>query len=136
MPFPYTAADAAEYIKLMINADKNKTFAFAIVSDDKVIGSIGAYRQNNIHSKTAELGYYVAEPYWGKGIGTSAVEQTCNFIFSNTDIIRIFAEPFAQNIPSCRVLEKSGFSFEGTLRKSAVKNGTIVDMKMYSLVRD
>ena len=136
LPFPYTVTDAAAYINLMLSADKNKTYAFAIVLDDKVIGSIGAFRQDNIHSQTAEIGYYIAEPYWGKGLGTSAVKQACDFIFSNTDIIRIFAEPFAANAASCRVLEKAGFSYEGTLRKNAVKNNTVIDMKMYSFIKD
>jgi len=136
LPYPYTASDAAEYINAMINADGDKTYAFAIISDNKVVGSIGAFRQENIHSRSAEVGYYIAEPYWGRGIGTSAVNQICDFIFSNTDIIRIFAGPFAHNVASCRILEKAGFSFEGTLRKNAVKNGAILDMNMYSLVKD
>ena len=136
LPYPYTVADATEYINSMINADSNQTYPFAIVYDNKVVGSIGVFRQENIHSKTAEIGYYIPETYWGKGIGTSALKQTCNFIFSNTDIIRIFAEPFAHNVASCRILEKAGFFFEGTMRKNAVKNGTIVDMKMYALIKD
>ena len=136
LPFPYTVEDAAAFIRAMLNADPDKTYAFAIVSGNKVIGSIGAFRQENIHSQTAEMGYYIAEPYWGKGIGTSAVKQACDFIFSNTDIIRIYAEPFAKNMASCRILEKAGFSFEGTLRKNAIKNGSVLDMQMYSLVRD
>lgn len=82
------------------------------------------------------MGYYVAEPYWGQGIGTSAIEQVCNYIFENTDIMRIFAEPFAYNLGSCRILEKSGFVYEGTLRKNAVKNGVVLDMKMYSRIRE
>jgi RimJ/RimL family protein N-acetyltransferase len=81
------------------------------------------------------MGYYIAEPWWGKGIGTTAVKEVCSYIFNNTDIIRIFAEPFAYNIASCRILEKAGFTFEGTLRKNAVKNGKVIDMKMYALVK-
>ena len=136
LPFPYTAEDAAEYINAMLNADRNKVYAFAIVLDNKVIGSIGAFRQENIHFQTAEMGYYIAESCWGKGIGTSAVKQICDFMFSNTDIIRIYAEPFANNAASCRILEKAGFSYEGTLRKNAVKNGAVIDMRMYALVKD
>ena len=90
--------------------DSNATFAFAITVDDKAIGSIGVFRKENIHSLTAEMGYYSAEPYWGKGLGTSAVKQTCKFVFSNADIIRIFAEPFAQNAASCRIIEKAGLA--------------------------
>ena len=136
IPFPYTIADATAFIEAMLSADSNSTYGFAIVFDNKVVGSIGAFRQENIHGKTAEIGYYIAEAYWGRGIGTSAVRQMCAFLFSNTDILRIFAEPFAYNLASSRVLEKAGFSFEGTLRKNAVKNNTVIDMRMYSLVKD
>jgi len=136
LPYPYTADAAKEYITAMLSADENDTFAFAITVDDKAIGSIGAFRQGNIHSRTAEIGYYVAEEYWGKGIGTSALKQTCKYIFDNTDIIRIFAEPFAYNIGSCRILEKSGFIYEGTMRKNAVKNGVVIDMRLYSNIKE
>ena len=134
--FPYTVHDAKEFIQAMNAADSESTFSFAITVDDKAIGSIGAFRQSNIHSRTAEVGYYIAEPYWGQGIGTSAVKQICEYVFQNTDIIRLFAEPFAHNASSCRILEKCGFELEGTLRKNAVKNGVVVDMKMYSILKE
>ena len=66
---------------------------------------------------------------------TEAVKQICEYVFSKSDILRIYAEPFAYNIASCRVLEKAGFQYEGTLRSNAVKNGEVIDMKMYSLLR-
>lgn len=135
IPYPYTKKDAEEFITAMLAADKTKTFAFAITADNKVVGSVGVFRCDNIHFRTAELGYYIGEAYWGKGIGTSAVMQVCRYVFENTDIIRIFAEPFAYNKASCRVLEKAGFQFEGVLRNNAVKNGRVLDMRMYSLVR-
>lgn len=119
----------------MLRADKDQTFAFAIEVDGTAIGSIAAFRQQNIHFRCAELGYYIAEKYWGKGITTEAVKKVCDFIFANTDIIRIFAEPFAENVASCKVLEKAGFQYEGTLRSNAVKCGRVRDMKMYSLIR-
>lgn len=136
LPYPYTEKDAEEYITAMLSADKTKTFAFAIVANDKVIGSIGVFRCDNIHSRTAEMGYYIGESYWGKGLGTSAVKQTCQYVFEHTDIIRIFAEPFAYNTASCRVLEKAGFQLEGILRSNAVKNGNVLDMKMYSYIKE
>ena len=135
LPYPYTINDAEEYITAMLSADKTKTFAFAIVVNDIVVGSIGVFRCDNIHSRTAEMGYYIGEPYWGKGFGTSAVKQICKFIFEQTDIIRIFAEPFAYNAASCRVLEKAGFQLEGILHNNAVKNGIVLDMKMYALIK-
>ena len=78
----------------------------------------------------------IAEEYWGKGIMTEAVKQICEYVFGNSDIIRIYAEPFAYNIASCRVLEKAGFQYEGTLRSNAVKNSRVIDMKMYSLLKE
>ena len=135
LPYPYTEQDGKEFISAMLAADENDTFAFAITADEKVVGSIGAFRQTNIHNKTAELGYYIAEEYWGKGIMTEAVNQLCDYIFTHTDIIRIYAEPFAYNVGSCRVLEKAGFQYEGTLRSNAVKNGKLLDMKMYARLR-
>lgn len=136
LPYPYTEQDGQEFIKAMLAADENETFAFAIVYDQKVIGSIGVFRQSNIHRRTAELGYYIAEEYWGKGIMTDAVKQVCDYVFSNSDMIRIYAEPFAYNIASCRVLEKAGFQYEGTLHCNAVKNGKVIDMKMYAKIRE
>lgn len=136
LPYPYTEKDAEEYIEAMLSSDKTKTFAFAITVNDIVVGSIGVFRCDNIHFRTAEMGYYIGEPYWGKGLGTSAVKQVCSYIFQNTDIIRIFAEPFAYNTASCRILEKAGFQFEGIMRSNAVKNGKIIDMKMYSRIKE
>lgn len=135
LPYPYTEQDAAAYIQTMLSADENKIFAFAITINNKVIGSISIFRQENIHRRTAELGYYIAENYWGKSIMTEAVKQICEYVFNNSDIIRIYAEPFADNSASCRVLEKTGFQFEGILKSNAVKNGKIIDMKMYALIK-
>lgn len=136
IPYPYTLEDAKEFIQSMIEADPNSTYAFAITVGEKVVGSIGAFRKENIHIRTAEMGYYIAEEYWGQGIGTSAVKLLCGYLFENTDLLRIFAEPFAYNQASCRVLEKAGFTLEGVLRKNAVKNGRVLDMKMYSIVKE
>ncbi|GHU52974.1 N-acetyltransferase [Clostridia bacterium] len=136
IPFPHSEKDSAEYIEAMTSADPNNTFAFAITLNDEVIGSIGAFRGVNIHNRTAEIGYYIAQEHWGKGITTQAVRLLCDYIFENTNIIRLYAEPFAHNIASCKVLEKAGFTYEGTLHSNAVKNGKVIDMKMYSFTID
>ena len=135
IPYPYTKKDAEEYITLM-RSDPIKRFGFAITVDDKVVGSIGVFRCDNIHSQTAEIGYCVGEPYWGNGLATGAVIEICDYILWDTDIIRIFAEPFSCNTASCRVLEKAGFSYEGLLRNNAVKNGRVLDMKMYAMIKE
>lgn len=136
LPYPYTEKDAADYIGFILNSDPNDTFAYAIDVDGKAVGSIGAFRQGNIHFRTAELGYYLAEEYWGKGIMTNAVRMLCEKLFAETDIIRIFAEPFEYNIGSRRVLEKAGFQLEGIMKNNAFKNGKVLDMALYSYTRN
>lgn len=136
LPYPYTAQDGEEYIRSMLSADENNTFAFAITVDDRCIGSIGAFRQENIHRRTAELGYYLAEEYWGRGLMTRAIGLLCQWVFANTDVLRIYAEPFSYNVGSCRALEKAGFAYEGLMKNNAVKNGRVLDMKLYALTRE
>lgn len=135
IPFPYTKKDAEDFIGTVLNAEKDTQYVFAICCDGKVIGNIGVYRHTNIHRLTAEMGYYIGEEYWGKGVMTEAVKQICRYVFANTDIVRIYASPYAFNTASCRVLEKAGFQYEGTLRQNAIKNGQIIDMKMYALIK-
>lgn len=135
IPFPYTEKDAEEFIGATLAAEKDTQYAFAITYDGNVIGSIGVFRKENVHRLTAELGYYIAEPYWGKGITTEAVKLICAYAFENTDLVRIFAEPYAFNTASCRVLEKAGFQFEGVLRQNAIKNGQLIDMRLYAIIR-
>ena len=136
LPFPYTERDARDYITAMLAADENDTFAYAITIEDRAVGSIGAFRQSNIHCRTAELGYYLAEEHWGKGIITDAIRQICDIIFKTTDILRIYAEPFSYNIGSRRALEKAGFALEGIMRSNGIKNGKVLDVALYSLIRD
>lgn len=135
IPFPYTAADAEEFINATLGAPAGSQYAFAICADGAAVGSIGVFRGQNVHRLTAEMGYFIGQPHWGKGIVTKAIGDVCRYIFENTDIVRIYAEPYAHNAASCRALEKAGFTLEGVLRKNAVKNGRIVDMKMYSLIK-
>lgn len=135
IPYPYTIENAQEFITQTLNAPKDSQYSWAILVDNKVIGSVGVFRKDNIHYQTAEIGYYIAEEYWGNGIMTKVIKKVCNYIFNETDIIRIFAEPFAYNIPSCKVLEKAGFELEGILRNNAIKNNKIIDMKMYSIIK-
>ena len=136
IPYPYTEKDAENFIGLMLRADPDRMFAFAITVEDQAVGSIAVERGQNIHRRTGELGYYVAEPYWNQGIGASAVGQIVEYVFANSDIVRIYAEPFAYNTGSCRILEKNGFQLEGVMRKNAVKNGEFLDMKLYSIVNN
>lgn len=134
IPYPYRTKDAEEFILTTLLS--NRELSLAITVQDKVVGSIGAFRQENIHFRTAEIGYYIAEAHWGKGIGTNALKQFCQKVFETTDIVRIFAEPFSDNHASCRILEKAGFQYEGTLRKNAIKDGQFKDMQLYALIKE
>ena len=135
LPYPYTEENALEYIESIQKADENDVFVFAVVADGKVVGNVGVERQKNVHRLTAELGYYLDEEYWGKGIMTEAVKELCAYVFDVSDIVRIFAVTYADNVASCRVLEKAGFLSEGVLKKAAIKNGVIKDLKTYALLR-
>jgi len=135
IPYPYTEKDALEFINSTLTAEKDTQYSFAICYYGKAIGSIGVFRKDDVHRYTSEMGYYIAEPYWGKGIMAEAIKQMCFYIFENTDIVRIFAEPYATNTASCRVLEKAGFQFEGVLRQNAIKNGQFLDVMMYAILK-
>lgn len=135
LPFPYTEKNAEDFINSTLSADKNNNISRAITLNDKAIGSIGVFRREGIHRRTAELGYCLNEKYWGKGYMTNAVKQITHEVFEKTDIVRIFAEPYAYNIGSSRVLEKAGFVYEGILKSNAIKDEKILDTKMYALVK-
>ena len=136
IPYPYTRQDGEAFLSSLLSAEPGKVFAFAVTAGGRLAGSITAYRGANVHFRTAELGYYLGEEWWGRGLGTWAVSLACRRIFETSDILRIYAMPFAGNAASCRVLEKAGFVLEGRLRSAAVKDGRVLDMKLYALVRD
>lgn len=135
LPYPYTAGDAREFISAMLGAGEGSVYPFAIALGGECVGSISVTRGGNVHRLTGELGYYVAEERWGRGLCTAAVREICAYVFENTDILRIYATPYAHNAASCRVLEKAGFTCEGTLRAAAIKQGVVRDMRMYALLR-
>lgn len=136
LPYPYKVEDAKAYISAQRKVKKGSQYPWAITVDDAAVGSITIIRKDNVHRFTGEIGYFIAEPWWGKGIGSKAVKEACAYIFEHTDIIRIFGIPFAYNIGSCRILEKAGFVREGTMRKNAYKNGEIVDTELYALIKE
>ena len=135
IPFPYTKGDAEDFLRGALDAQGNSQYMFAIIYGDEVVGNVVVLGKDNVHSHTGEMGYCLAESHWGRGIMTEAVRQMCGYIFSQTDIIRIFAEPFASNGASCRILEKAGFQLEGTLRQNVLKDGKILDTKLYAILK-
>ena len=107
---------------------------FAIDVDGQAVGGIGVMLHSDVERCSAEIGYWLGEEYWGLGIMTEALNAVAEYSFREFVLTRIYAVPFAGNISSCRVLEKAGFVLEGILRRSAIKNGVVVDQLMYSRI--
>jgi ribosomal-protein-alanine N-acetyltransferase len=120
-PFPYTLQDAENYIKCWTSDDETKRLCRAVCVDGKAVGSIGVFPGGDVYRKSAELGYWLGEEFWNRGIMTAAVKQICKEAFERFDIVRIYAEPYAHNLGSRKVLEKAGFSLEGVMKNGAYK---------------
>jgi len=132
-PHPYTRRDALDYLNFVRNA-KLET-SFAIEYGGEAVGGIGFKLGNDVARLSAEMGYWLGEPFWGRGLTTRAVTAASDWAFGGYKIIRIFALSFCHNAASIRVLEKAGFQREGLLRRSAIKNGTVVDQVLFAKVR-
>lgn len=131
-PYPYKIQDAESFILSAIKADP--TTIFAIATKSEAIGSIGLMPGKDVHRFTAEMGYWLAEPYWGKGIMSQAIKSLTDYAINDLKMHRIFAEPFSTNPASARVLEKAGFIFEGVLRSSVFKDDKVLDQHLYSII--
>lgn len=132
-PHPYNAENGKMFITFA-NQDATKHI-LAIDVAGQAIGGIGIHLQTDIHCKNAELGYWLAEPFWGHGIITKAISQMVDFAFNTYNINRVFARPFGTNKASQRVLEKAGFVLEGQLEKVLFKNGEYLDELIYAIRR-
>lgn len=136
-PHPYPPADAENFINSCLEADESLQMFRAIEAEGRAVGSIALCRGGDVYVRTAELGYWLAEDCWGQGIMTQAVRQICREGFEQwDDLVRIYAEPYARNAPSRRVLEKAGFALEGVLRQNVFKEGEVCDSCMYALLRE
>ncbi len=132
-PHPYTRSAAATYLADMRSAEVETSFAMEYA--DEAVGGIGFKLGIDIARLSAEMGYWLGEPHWGRGLTTRAVLATSEWAFENYKLTRIFATAFSHNVASMRVLEKAGFEREGILRRSAVKNGVVLDQVLYAKVR-
>ena len=133
-PYPYSLRDAESFISRVIEA--NPITVFAIANPSKAIGSIGLMPGKDVHRHTAELGYWLAEPFWGQGIMTQAVKSLTAYAIRDLKLHRIFAEPYTTNPASARVLEKAGFICEGILRSNVFKDGKVLDQFIYCCIRE
>ncbi len=131
-PSPYRIGDARRFISRTSQQKPRSTFAIDV--DGVAVGSIGLVAGNDINRLTAEVGYWLGEQFWGKGIATRAVRSISKYAFGELKLIRLFAVPFADNHASIRVLEKAGFIREAIMRASAIKEGGILDQALYARV--
>ena len=132
-PYPYTRADAEAFLKAAWAQQPESDFAIA--SPVEVIGGVGFHRLTDVYRLSAELGYWLGEPFWGRGIATRAVRALSEWVFATTPVVRLYAHVFDWNPASARVLEKAVFHLEGRMRRSVIKDGKIIDQLVYGLVR-
>ena len=135
-PYPYTPEDATWWIEFCQQSDKPTT-TFAIDTEGQVVGAIGIIIGSDVQRVTAEIGYWLGEKYWGKGIAVEALEKMTVYVFQNfPEIVRLWAAVFNYNKASMRVLEKAGYELEGIRKKAAIKNGVVIDEYVYVRFRD
>ena len=133
MPHPYLAGNAIFFINLVKQEDPQMTFA--IEYQGELCGVIGLVAQQDVYKKTAEIGYWIGEPYWNKGIATKAVSLVTSYGFNKLDLLRIHTGVFEYNIASMKVLEKCGYKKDGVFEKAVLKNGNIWDEHRYSIIK-
>jgi len=133
-PHPYTGHDAREYIRSVRNRAPETAFAIAV--DEEAIGGVGFVLRPDVERVSAEIGYWLGEPFWGRGIVTEALVAVTKHAIEAHHLTRVFALPYARNQASCRVLEKAGYVLEGRLRRSAIKDGEILDQCQYAFISD
>lgn len=129
--FPYTTDHGIAFINLALSATPTEIFAITI--NDEAVGSIGVHPKLDIYSKNAEIGYWIAEEFWGQGIVPEAVKLIVDYGFKTFDITRIYASTYDINIKSQRVLEKVGFVLEAEFKETLYKNGTTYDEVIYAI---
>lgn len=131
-PHPYTRRDARAFIAAVRARDPETMFAIAV--DGQAVGGIGFVLHEDVERISAEIGYWLGERFWGRGIATDALKAVTAHAIRQHGLTRIYAVPFAWNTASARVLEKAGYVLEGRLRKSAIKDGIVTDQLQYAFI--
>jgi ribosomal-protein-alanine N-acetyltransferase len=129
-PFPYELENAKTFLGWLANQPSPTVWAIEV--DGEAAGGIGIERHSDIERVSAEVGYWLGEAVWGRGIATEALRAVTAEAFTRYDLTRIYAVPFADHQASIRVLEKAGYGREGVMRQSAIKDGRIRDQALYA----
>jgi ribosomal-protein-alanine N-acetyltransferase len=133
-PYPYTERDARNWLDAVVGRKPETNFAIDVAGE--AVGGIGFDLQPDVGHRSAEIGYWLGEQFWGLGIATEALIAVTEHAFANHDLCRVYAHVFDWNGASARVLEKAGYVFEGRLRKSVTKEGQTIDQLMYAIIRE
>ena len=131
-PHPYTEEDAEWFINFVLS-DNDPVKNFVIEINEEAAGSIGVTPDEDVYRLNAEIGYWLGEEHWGKGIMTAVIKATIKYAFDNLSVKRIYATPFATTIGSIKALEKAGFIKEATIRNGVIKNNQILDYYIYAI---
>jgi RimJ/RimL family protein N-acetyltransferase len=129
-PHPYTLKDAEWWVQFA--SAQQPIHSLAIEFQGEAVGNIGIEVREDVERCSAEIGYWLGESVWGRGIATSAVRVATAYAFSTFGLTRVYAIPYARNIASRRVLEKAGFQLEGLMRRAAIKDGEVLDQLLYA----
>ena len=132
-PHPYTEQNGEEWLEKVIGVEP--FINMAIDLDGAAVGGIGIGLNTDVYIMSAEISYWLGQPFWGQGIATEAIRQMVEYAFYYFDIVRIYAEVFENNKSSMRVLEKNGFYLEGVRRKAVLKNGVLMDDFIWVKIR-
>lgn len=133
-PYPYTDDDARNWFEAIVDSKPETNFAIDVAGE--AVGGIGFMLQYDVDRRSAEIGYWLGEEFWGRGIVTEALIAVTDYAFANHDLCRLYAHVFEWNPASARVLEKAGYAFEGRMRKSVTKEGQTIDQLMYAVIRE
>ena len=133
-PNPFTKQDAIKFMNTQLS--KKPPQRFLIFYNNELAGEIGITIQDDVHRLCAEIGYFIAEPFWGKGLATEAIKKMTEYTFATFEIVRIIAGVFDFNKASMKVLEKNGYYLESIRKKSVIKNGQIIDDYIWVKLKD
>ena len=132
-PHPYLLDDARAWLAAA-SVVKPQT-SFAIDVGGAAVGAVGLELEGDVFHRSAEIGYWLGEMFWGRGIASEAVRAFTDWGFEKFDLLRIYAGVFDWNPASGRVLEKAGYALEGRMRQNVVKDGRICDRLIYARIR-
>lgn len=130
-PHPYTPADAEAWVRIATARRPQTNLAISV--DGEAVGGVSLMLHDDVERLSAEIGYWLGEAFWGRGIMSAAVRASTEYAFSTFRLTRVYALPFARNAASLRVLEKAGYTREGVLRRSVVKDGEILDQVVFAV---